>query len=515
MANGIRRAGRELRGLIGARRRLHDCGAGGTSAIDIAPTSATHWVCMQVMLLQLTSWLAQKLAGALLIALIALAGYGGWLFLQEEGFLEQSRLEKLQQAVADRDRLLAARAAIERQITGLRAEVTAQQARLKQAEKVISLLRDLESWWDRWFGNRTQQSANAEQLERLEALKRASTGRLIDLQESVTKVRWEKEGLESALGRANRAVGLLEESQSRARRYVVLAWVNLRWYLAGALLAFFFGPTVWALSLYYGLAPVMTRGAPIRLGPDPAALPEVGESRVSVEAILQPGDVLRIREKYLQASDEGVGKHTRFVLDWRIPFTSIACGLTELVELRHGRPEGEYRVTLSTSDDPHIEMSITSVPAGGSLVLRPSFLAGVLQRQGERLVIRRHWRIFRWQAWVTGQFRFFEFVGPCRLVIAGSRGVRAERLADREGQAAPARRTNQDATIGFTPNLEYRPVRAETFWSYYRGMNPLFDDLFTGRGLFVVQETTTRGPAAKAGAFWAGVWNGVLKVFGW
>jgi hypothetical protein len=92
--------------------------------------------------------------------------------------------------------------------------------------------------------------------------------------------------------------------------------------------------------------------------------------------------------------------------------------------------------------------------------------------------------------------------------------VRAEKLADREGQVAPARRTNQDATIGFTPNLEYRPVRAETFWSYYRGMNPLFDDLFSGKGLFVLQETATEGSAAKAGKFWSTVWSGVLKVFG-
>ena len=99
--------------------------------------------------------------------------------------------------------------------------------------------------------------------------------------------------------------------------------------------------------------------------------------------------------------------------------------------------------------------------------------------------------------------------------MSGSRGVRAERLLDREGQLRPARRTNQDATIGFTPNLEYRPVRAETFWSYYRGMNPLFDDVFAGRGLFVLQETSAEGAAARAGRFWSGIWNGVLKVFGW
>jgi len=57
-------------------------------------------------------------------------------------------------------------------------------------------------------------------------------------------------------------------------------------------------------------------------------------------------------------------------------------------------------------------------------------------------------------------------------------------------------------------------VRAETFWSYYRGMNPLFDDLFAGRGVFVLQETATAGAGARAGRFWATVWNGVLKVFG-
>ncbi len=266
--------------------------------------------------------------------------------------------------------------------------------------------------------------------------------------------------------------------------------------------------------MFYGFGRLVGRGEPIRLGLDPAALPEVGESHVSIEAVLQPGDVLRVKEKFLQASDEGLGRSTRFVLDWQIPFTSVACGLVELVEMSHRQPAGEYRVTLSNGDDPHLELALVEVPAGASLVLRPSFLAGVVQRQGERLTIRRHWRLLRWQAWVTGQFRFFEFVGPCRLAVAGSRGVRAERLADRAGQASPARRTNQDATIGFTPNLAYRPVRAETFWSYYRGMNPLFDDLFSGRGIFVLQETASDGSAAKAGKFWSGVWSGVLKVFG-
>jgi hypothetical protein len=92
--------------------------------------------------------------------------------------------------------------------------------------------------------------------------------------------------------------------------------------------------------------------------------------------------------------------------------------------------------------------------------------------------------------------------------------VRTERLAAREGAAVPARRANQEATMGFTPNLDYRAARAETFWSYFRGMNPLFDDLFAGRGLFLCQQVSGPEGGQAGGKFWSGVWGGVLKVFG-
>ncbi|MBL9186386.1 MAG: hypothetical protein JNK23_02810 [Opitutaceae bacterium] len=469
---------------------------------------------MPGIILKFLAWLAQKFGVAALIVLIALAGYGLWLFVKEEHSLEVDRVEKLARTMADRDKLLAAKAEVEQRLATLRADIEKQRERAQQAAKVIATLRELESWWDRWFGNRAQQSANAEQIARMEKLRKDSLGLIDDLQRGVTKVVFEKDGVETALHRVNAEVAYLDQTRSGMRRYLATAWDRLKWYLVIALAAYFFGPTLWSITMYFGLAPVMARGRPIRLGPEPAALPEVGESHVSIEARLQPGELLRIKEKYLQASDEGMGRHTRFVLDWRIPFTSLACGLVELVELRHAAAEGERRITLSNGTDPHMEMAQITVPAGASLVLRPSFLAGVVQREGESLAIRRHWRIFRWQAWIGGQFRFFEFVGPCRLFVAGSRGVRAECLADRVGAARPARRTNQDATIGFTPNLDYRPVRAETFWSYYRGMNPLFDDLFSGRGLFVLQETAAEGSAARAGRFWSTVWSGVLKVFG-
>jgi hypothetical protein len=237
---------------------------------------------------------------------------------------------------------------------------------------------------------------------------------------------------------------------------------------------------------------------------------------VAATLSLHAGEKLWVKEKFLQASDEGLQKKTRLLLDWRVPITCVATGLVELVEMRNRAADaaGEKKLTLSNQSDPLSELAIITLPEGTSLVLRPSFLAGAVVAADDRLRIRRRWQFFRWQAWVTLQFRFFEFRGPCRLIIAGRRGVRVERLVESPGAARPARRTNQDATMGFTTNLDYRPVRAETFWGYYRGMNPLFDDLFAGRGVFLCQQVAADGDAKRARKFWSTVWGGVMKVFG-
>lgn len=465
-------------------------------------------------LAKIARWLAGKLATAALIVVLALAAVGGWLFLKDTAYGDRVRLQRLEELGRQRDQLQETRARLGAQLEQFVAETRRQQERVEQARRVISVLRDLESWWERMFGNPAQQAANAEQRARMERLESESSELIAMLKRRTAEAVRDKNAVENALTRVGAEIRHVEESRSAVLHYAERAWREMKWALAAALLAFFLGPTLWALLMYYGFGRFVGSGRPIQLAPEPPAeQPVVGESRVSLGLTLRAGEVLRTREKFLQASDEGVTKQTRFVLDWRIPFTSLACGLVELVELR-AAGAGEYQVTLSNADDPHVELAALDLPAGASLILRPSYLAAVILPEGAALRIDRHWQLARWQSWVAGQFRFFEFVGPCRLMVAGSRGVRAERLGGGDDAAAPARRVNQDATIGFTPNLAYRPVRAETFWSYYRGMNPLFDDVFAGHGVFLLQETSTPGGAAKAGRFWAGVWNGVLKVFG-
>jgi hypothetical protein len=469
---------------------------------------------MYAFLYRLGTWLASKLIVGVLIVVLGLLAYGGWLFVRDQFSAEAERVERIRQLNVERDRLLQLRAEFSAAVVDLHAQVAVQQDRIERAEKIISTLRELEDWWDRLFGNPEQQATNAERLRRMETLKGQTVDRIRELQQLVTDTERRLQGTQTDLERVERDLTGLEQAESKASHYLRAAWESTKWYLLGALLAYFFGPSVVKVLAYYGLAPLLARGRPIRLAPKIGPLPDIGESRVSLDVPLWPGEVLRVKEKFLQASDEGLSRRTRFVLDWRIPITSVACGLIELVEMRNGRAVGELRVTFSTMDDPHTELAVIAIPDGGSLILRPSFLACVITRADQPLQIRRRWTLFRWQAWLTLQFRFFEFQGPCRLIVAGTRGVRGEHLVEREGFTRPARRANQEATIGFTPNLDYLPVRAETFWGYYRNMNPLFDDLFAGPGVFVLQETSQLGPGQRAGRFWSSMWNGLLKVFG-
>jgi hypothetical protein len=274
------------------------------------------------------------------------------------------------------------------------------------------------------------------------------------------------------------------------------------------------GPIAWSLALYFVVAPLVARGRPIRLVDKLNELPGVGTAHGSVDVTLQAKERMLVRERFLDAVTDGLKRRTRFLLDWRWPFTWSASGLAKLVELKNPHPLREYGCTLTDRSNPHGELTVVTLRSGVRMVVRPSFIAAVVLGEGERLRVRRRWQLFRWQPWIARQFRFLEFQGPCRLVIAGHRGVRAEWLMDRGGRPNPARRATHDAAIGFTPNLNYQPIRAETFWSYHQGMNPLFDELFSGHGLFLCQGLPGEGSVRPARRFWSKARTGALKVFG-
>jgi hypothetical protein len=473
-------------------------------------------------------WILEKFAGGALIVVLGLGVCAIWLHFKDSVLvdLDQWRQDTLRVITGQQAKLRTALADVHQRLDRISTDITADQDRIRQADKVIAELKGLASTWDRYVGDRERQKQNDARLASVTALRQSLADKLTKEQEEFTHATWERDGLEIALGKLDVQVRAVEAKRSRVLHYIDATlnfevghgmWrMPLKWWAVVVLGLYFVGPTLGKLAMYFVIAAWIVRGRPVRLAEDTSVLPSVGESRVAIEVALHRGERLWVKEKFLQASDEGLQRKTRYVLDWRIPFTCVATGLTELIEMANTTRSGaeDQRLTLSNQSDPHSELAIVTLADGASIVLRPSFLAGVVTGEGQRLKIRRRWQLFRWQAWVTLQLRFFEFVGPCRLIVAGSRGVRAENLADRTGPGLPARRTNQDATIGFTPNLDYRPVRAETFWSYYRGMNPLFDDLFAGRGIFLCQQVATEGDAKKARKFWSTVWGGVMKVLG-
>ena len=469
---------------------------------------------MYGLLYRFGTWLLGKLGAAVLIVVLALIGVGVWLYVNDQVDAETRRLEYLGTLRATQAELVAQQAEALAALQTLRESAKLQEDRIKQANRIIARLNELKSWWDDLFGNPEQQQANEDQLVRMQGLLNKAEAELKIAARDVNQAEISLEDLNFQVASVEQDLLSTEQSESAAAHYLRDAWDQSKFYLLIALVVFFVGPSVVKLFSYFLVAPWLARGKPIRFQDQMAVMPHVRASHVSTIVTLWPGEVLRVKEAFLQSSDEEMTRKTRFLFDWAIPFTSVACGLTELIELRNSHAGERAVITLSNSDDPHTELSVIEVPEGASLILRPSFLVGVITENEEKVEIRRRWTLLRWQAWITLQFRFFEFVGPCRLVVAGSRGVRGERLqSEREG-VRPARRTNQLATIGFTPNLDYLPVRAETFWGYYRNMNPLFDDLFAGEGLFVLQETSTGNDAHGPRRFWSAIWNSVLKVFG-
>lgn len=460
------------------------------------------------------SWLTHKLIFAAALAVIGLTGFSFWVYFRDQVDFDLSRLEIIRALTGETAKLKAALADVDGRMASMRTEISAQQDRAAQAGRVARELDASTSGLNRLTTDGVQLKENDERLARMRQMESDSLKRVTELQESLKRTQWEKDGLEIALGRMQLQLKSAEENKSKVVHYVREAWAKHGRYVLLIVGFYFLGPPLGRIFMYLVFAPFVSGRAPVLLGKSTEAQPEITTSRSSVDLALAPGDTLWVKERFLQSSDEGLQKRTKSILDWSMPLTCLAAGLTELIEMLNRSETATYRTTFSSQENPNTELVLVSIPEGASLVMRPSFLAGAVGLGGAKVRIRRHWRLFTMQSWVTGQFRYFEFAGPCRLLVAGSRGVRAEVLTPLPGNESPARRTNQDATIGFTPGLAYRPVRAETFWAYFRGMNPLFDDLFEGEGIFLCQETSAKGPQEQVRKFWAGLWGGVLRIFG-
>ncbi len=271
-----------------------------------------------------------------------------------------------------------------------------------------------------------------------------------------------------------------------------------------------FVPILWKLLAYYVIAPVAQSSKPILLGADSLGAAEI-ESTMSHPAQrieLTSGEVLLTKVDYLQGSMGNFEKGTKWLIDWRYPFSSISAGLYVLTKIRNlGEEPGQ--ITLSTQADATEELAIVTIPEGRSMVFRPHFLVAATHPVGRPPRIRSRWIFRRLHSWVNLQFRYLIVEGPVKLVFSAQRGIQVESVLP----GLPGRRVNSHLSVAFSPHLNYSPKRAETFVAYIWGKNALFDDFFQGSGI-VIQQQVTGGKKNPVARIWEGIFGAIGKVFG-
>jgi hypothetical protein len=283
----------------------------------------------------------------------------------------------------------------------------------------------------------------------------------------------------------------------------------------GILISILLVPIGIKMFFYYVVAPWASRQQPI------CVLPEVGgvvvqaknnpkvamaSSGVSLSLTLNEDEELILHSEYIQSSSTASRKTTKWVLNWAYLLTNLTAGMYALTRIL---PYGSEPIVVSSSNDPLVEVAAVEVSQGSAIVFQPHSLVGVVQKRDFPLRITSHWRLGHLHSWLTLQLRYLVFHGPATLIIKGCRGVRLE-------PAQTGRLINQAATLGFSANLRYSVTRCETFVSYWRGEQELFNDQFFGEsGVYIYEEMPSLDrKAGITGRGLEGLTDSVLKVFG-
>lgn len=316
--------------------------------------------------------------------------------------------------------------------------------------------------------------------------------------------------LEEQLAEAREAVSsnVLSRLAAPLRQVLPLA--------TGILLAAIAGRAAIRAFFYFVLAPLATRGVPLRLagantgrpagqgGAAPPAIALLSPSAVSQTLRLAPDEELLILPSYLQSAPVGAARSTRWLMRER-PWASLTAGMTMLTCVRTRSRDDQ--LVLSASDDGLSEIALLHIPAGQALAIQPRALVGVVARRTAPVDIRWHWRLASLHAWLTLQLRYFVMRGPLTLAVQGRRGVRLQ-----EARATQAIR--QTATLGFSTDAAYSTVRSEPFLPYLRGQAPLLYDRFGGAGVYLYDETPGAGKAGRLRRGLEGMTDALLKLVG-
>lgn len=267
-------------------------------------------------------------------------------------------------------------------------------------------------------------------------------------------------------------------------------------------------PVIIKAILYYFVAPFASRQPAIRLTPSDAGGVSIGSmaSAVTQRVELDANHELLVLPEFLQSSPHAAKTSMVLLLSWRMPLSSLVSGLVGLTRVRVSLPD---YAAVSATRDPLAEIALVTIDDGSAMVIQPRALVGLIQPTSRQVSISRYWRLNLLSAWLTFQFRYIVFHGPCTLIIQGTRGVVLELAGNGRG-------INQAATIGFSAGLDYKTRRSEPFGAYLMGKQELFYDSFAGsEGSFLYEEMPREGQKTGIwGRGLTGLSDAALKVFG-
>lgn len=267
-------------------------------------------------------------------------------------------------------------------------------------------------------------------------------------------------------------------------------------------LGILFLPVVYLVLRFYAVAPFAARARPLVLYPSGPSL-HAGVAGVSVDVPI-PADSELLLRSGLMSSASNVQGSDELVLDNSMPLTCYAAGLYNLQRLRFD--QDDHAVVTGTDTDHRV--TLIEVPEGGAVVVQPRALVGVVKKREQRLVISRPWR-WRWLiSWLTLQFRYIVFHGPCTLIVQGHGGVEVE-------EAERGRMINKQLTLGFDAGLSYGAARTVSFLPYFNQEVSLFNDSFSGKGRYFFEHRPDRpGKGSIVGRWLSGLGDAVLSAFG-
>jgi uncharacterized protein YlxW (UPF0749 family) len=441
-----------------------------------------------------------------------------------------SQLENEIERLSEQEELLARTTEIQKEVQHLKSSAKSIQEEMKRraenSKKWLGLLSLLQNWGLSVRESETIEELSMQAREITETLSRRED----EFRTLADQLGDDISNLEEAREQSqNRLKEAREELATWNRRLdIVLQSMGNAWQLVGKGLILFaifviFGPFVGRVMQYYLLAPLMSMASPIQLakGKETGRL-RFTEGGKATSISIHPQQSLHIHHEFLHGDsttpeagteEEKMIVQTRWILNRRYWFTCMAarlCGITEITN----QSSSPLRVTLSQSKDPNEEVSLLELPDENcSVIMLPSHLAGILCPSGQSPRLCSHWVWRHLHAWIAGRFRYIEIFGPATLVLHGTRGLKREEVGD-VAQGHPGHwKNNRNVTVAFSPHLLFASRRAETFFSYLRGANPLFDQRFQGCGMVVTQQAS---PDRRNGLqrVFQGFWDGILRALG-